>query len=181
MTAETALYLRVDGRVVRVEGRSAVIGRSKSCEVKIEANGVSRRHCEVFVRDDGAYVRDLGSSHSTFVGDVRVQGEERVAAGAKIYLGPRGPNVEVVDAVIQGRPVLGSAKTRPRTVTDLHPHAADHSHTAEFARPAAAAAGIGGDRAPAPSGSRFWQGLCLGLLVGAAVGVGVVACVRIPW
>ena len=164
MTDETALYLRVRGNVVRVNGRSAVVGRSATCDVQIDEQGVSRRHCEVLLRDDGASVRDLGSSRGTWLGARRIDAEERLTAGVIVTLGPRGPHFELVNAIVRGGPVLGGAAAAPET--------------AEVRRAAAPAA------APpvAPRGpNRFLAGLAVGLVLGLAAGAAVAALVELPF
>jgi hypothetical protein len=114
VTDETAIYLRVRGNIVCVNGRSAVAGRSRNCDVQLDEQGVSRRHCEVLLRDDGASIRDLGSSHGTWVGGRRISGEERLATGVLVTLGAKGPHFELVNAIVHGRPVLGAAAAPPR-------------------------------------------------------------------
>ena len=169
MTDETALYLRVRGQVVRVMGRSAVVGRSKTCDVQIDEQGVSRRHCEVLLRDDGASVRDLGSTHGVYLEGRRIEGEERLRAGVIVKLGAHGPHFEVVNAIVHGRPVLGPSDpviqpTFPNTVI-----VADRTAEVPTVEPDLA-------EAPAPR-SRFLAGLAWGVAAGVAVGVAVLAMV----
>jgi predicted component of type VI protein secretion system len=157
VTDETAIYLRVRGEIVRVNGRSAVFGRSRNCDVQIDEQGVSRRHCEVLLRDDGVSVRDLGSSHGTHVAGVRTEGETRLPAGTIVTLGAKGPHFEVVNAIVHGRPVLGPAPP-PREASPV------------AAAPSSAAAT-----------SRFLPGLVTGLVVGLIAGVAVAALVDLPF
>lgn len=158
MTAETALYVRVAGDILRLEGRSAVAGRGKDCDLRFDEHGVSRRHCEIVVRDEGTFLRDLGSTHGTFVDGRRMRAEERLGPGAVIRLSAHGPRFELVSAVVQGRPVTG-------------------------APPAAGPPGVTGPAQPrtqemkrafvAPMrGSRFLAGLFWGLIAGIAAGLG---------
>jgi pSer/pThr/pTyr-binding forkhead associated (FHA) protein len=156
MTDETAIVLRVRGEIVRVGGRSAVLGRSHTCDVHLDVHGVSRRHCEVLLGDDGATIRDLGSTHGTWIEGRRVSAETPRAAGAIVSLGNRGPHFELVSAVVHGRPVLGAPVQTARA--------------AETKAPPAAAA--------APS-SRFFVGLAWGVLAGVVAGVAVLALVDV--
>jgi len=173
MTDETAIYLRVRGNVICVNGRSAVAGRSRNCDVQLDEQGVSRRHCEVLLRDDGASIRDLGSSHGTWVGGRRINGEERLAAGVLVTLGAKGPHFELVNAIVHGRPVLGAAAT-----------VAVVAHDATAVRPPAPAATPtptpSSVAPPAPAGSGFLGGLAWGLAAGIVAGVAVAALVDLP-
>lgn len=159
MTEENALFIRARGEVVRVEGRTAIVGRSRGCEVRVDEGGVSRRHCEVMLRDDGVYVRDLGSSHGTWTRGRRVLAEARLGAGDVVSLGAHGPRLEVVDAVLRGRRV----------------HFGPQDDAAAAAEPTVA------ERSPvatAFSRGRFLAGLACGAAVGAACGVAVLALWR---
>jgi pSer/pThr/pTyr-binding forkhead associated (FHA) protein len=168
VTAETAIYLRVRGQVVRILGRSAVLGRSKSCDVQIDEQGVSRRHCEVLLRDDGASVRDLGSTHGVYVDGRRIASEERLRAGVIVKFGKHGPHFEVVNAIVHGRPVLGASPpetTRPVAAGD------DAKERTTVAMPAAEPA------TAAPVADRFLAGLAWGVAAGVAVGIAALALV----
>jgi len=171
MTDETAIYLRVRGNVICVNGRSAVAGRSRNCDVHLDEQGVSRRHCEVLLRDDGTSIRDLGSSHGTWVGGRRISGEERLAAGVLVTLGQRGPHFELVNAIVHGRPVLGPAATVP---------VAQHDATAVRAPAHAATPPTAPVAATAPAGSGFLGGLAWGLVAGIVLGVAAAALVDLP-
>jgi predicted component of type VI protein secretion system len=54
-----------------------LIGRAEEAKFRIQQDSVSRRHCEVFIKDGGVYVRDLGSTNGTFL-----DGEQVTAAVA---------------------------------------------------------------------------------------------------
>ena len=64
---ETVISLRVHGDVVDIESTSAVLGRSKNTDVQLDEQGISRRHCELLLRPGSLTVRDLGSTHGTFI------------------------------------------------------------------------------------------------------------------
>jgi len=44
-----------------------VVGRSAEAKIRFSHETVSRKHCEIFEKDGGVFVRDLGSSNGTFV------------------------------------------------------------------------------------------------------------------
>jgi predicted component of type VI protein secretion system len=61
-----------------------LIGRAEEAKFRIQQDSVSRRHCEVFIKDGGVYVRDLGSTNGTFL-----DGEQATAAVAS-FVRPGG-------------------------------------------------------------------------------------------
>ena len=54
-------------RKLGVNGFPVVLGRSLDADVTIEDRWVSRRHCELLEKDGMILVRDLDSTHGTFV------------------------------------------------------------------------------------------------------------------
>jgi len=72
-------------RSFRVEGRT-VVGSASGSGLVINDPTVSRLHVELDPRDDGLWVRDLGSRNGTYIEGIRVQGG-RVPDGARIKIG----------------------------------------------------------------------------------------------
>jgi hypothetical protein len=71
--APGAASLDVDGRIHRLAGPVTVIGRSTDADIVLDDAGVSRKHAEVRLMDDGrARVIDLGSTNGTYVDGERV-------------------------------------------------------------------------------------------------------------
>jgi hypothetical protein len=68
------------------EPRSWVIGRSRSCDVVVSAEDVSRRHAVVSVRGGRCSIRDLGSLHGVYV-DERPVEVATLLPGASLRLG----------------------------------------------------------------------------------------------
>lgn len=65
-----------------------VVGRKRSCDLRIPLTSVSRQHCEIVLEDTGvAKLRDLGSSNGTYHNSSRVQ-EQSLSAGDEIVIGP---------------------------------------------------------------------------------------------
>jgi len=100
-----------------------VIGRSPACDLAINHPSVSRQHARVSVREDGAYLADLGSTHGTFVRGQRISGEVRLAAGDTFTIGQvdvavDGPRPGVAVALTEDRQVISGAETLYRRVED---------------------------------------------------------------
>lgn len=78
------------GRLVRIDGRMT-LGRSGDAELRLDEDGVSRRHAALAQLPDGTVeISDLGSTNGTFVNDERVErrvlrdGDRVVVGGATI-------------------------------------------------------------------------------------------------
>lgn len=86
------------GDVVRLEGRRITVGRDARADLRFDPDRdreVSTHHA-VLVRDDeGWFVRDLGSRNGTWVDDVRVEEDHRLAGGETLRFGPDGPRCRV--------------------------------------------------------------------------------------
>ena len=66
-----------------------VVGRSAEAKFRIPLDSVSRRHCEIFEKDGGVFVRDLGSTNGTLLDGelVAVAIPTRVRPGGMIQVG----------------------------------------------------------------------------------------------
>jgi diguanylate cyclase (GGDEF)-like protein len=53
-------------------GEVRVIGRKQGCDIRLDDDGVSRRHCSVQVTDEGLLLRDLQSANGTYVAGERI-------------------------------------------------------------------------------------------------------------
>jgi hypothetical protein len=68
-------------------GPEAVLGRSPDCHITIEDPLISRRHAKIVVRDDSAFISDLGSRNGVRVNGRPIDGETRLTDGDRIRLG----------------------------------------------------------------------------------------------
>jgi pSer/pThr/pTyr-binding forkhead associated (FHA) protein len=94
-------------RKVRLQA-DTIIGRSPDCQLKVASNQISRRHCQIFVRQDSVAIKDLGSANGTFVNGRRVPPEVEVplTPGTRIMLGPLQFTVEYdIPGVVSACPV----------------------------------------------------------------------------
>ena len=63
-----------------------IIGRLDDCHIRIPIGGVSRKHCEIVVKDGSIIVSDLGSSNGTYVNQDKVESMP-VSAGDLVSVG----------------------------------------------------------------------------------------------
>ena len=83
-------WLVVDGERYPLIGAHTVIGRDELADIVLDDPGISRRHCEVRVTNDGPHlvtsIRDLGSTNGTFVNGQRIT-STRLDEGDQITVG----------------------------------------------------------------------------------------------
>jgi two-component system cell cycle response regulator len=74
------------GQMFRVEQSETVIGRGADASIRIEDDGVSRKHARVVQQGDQVWIEDLESANGTFVNDGRVD-RHLLRDGDKIQMG----------------------------------------------------------------------------------------------
>jgi len=75
------------GRTVAVStGQTIALGRLKGCDVVVDDEAASRRHCTITAREDTCVLADLQSANGTFVNEHRIATVE-LARGDKIRIG----------------------------------------------------------------------------------------------
>ncbi len=74
------------GKEIRVRRWPLTIGRGEEADLPISDRWVSRLHCEIFERNGGLVLRDLGSRHGTQVNG-RLVAEAPLWPGDKICVG----------------------------------------------------------------------------------------------
>ena len=57
------------------------IGRDPSCDLRLESDKVSRRHCMLMIDQDRVMVRDMGSRNGTLVNGLKIHVERPLAVG----------------------------------------------------------------------------------------------------
>ncbi len=77
---------RRSGRTVEVRPDGLMIGRTDDNDLQIDEEGISRRHCRVFVEDGVWFAEDLGSTNGIRVNGSKVTGRYRLKQGDRIGL-----------------------------------------------------------------------------------------------
>ena len=75
------------GRTITVaSGQTVTLGRLKGCDIVVDDESASRRHCTLTAREEVCVVSDLQSANGTFVNDRRVTTAE-LSEGDKVRIG----------------------------------------------------------------------------------------------
>src|SRR5262249_18740111 len=93
-------------------GGDYLFGRGDECHVRFNSEWVSRQHCLIRVRDDGAFLRDLGSRNGTLINGVICEGEQELADDDQVQVGPL-----TFEAKLEPSP----AEAAPEATEPLHP------------------------------------------------------------
>jgi diguanylate cyclase (GGDEF)-like protein len=74
------------GEMYKIEGPETIIGRAMTVQIRLNDDGISRRHCRVLQIGGRVIIEDLGSANGTLVNGEMVQHHE-LSDGDKIRLG----------------------------------------------------------------------------------------------
>src|SRR5215470_195801 len=75
------------GEMFRVEGEETVLGRGNNATIRLNDDGISRRHARLFQVAREVIIEDLQSSNGTTVNNDPVTGRRTLQDGDKIRLG----------------------------------------------------------------------------------------------
>jgi two-component system cell cycle response regulator len=75
------------GEMFRVGQKNVIIGRARAADIRLDDDGVSRRHAMVVSHGGQVHIEDLGSANGTFVNGEKVLSRHPLADGDKITLG----------------------------------------------------------------------------------------------
>ncbi len=85
--AQTVAQIEWNGELLRLMEGENVIGRGEESAVRINAQGVSRRHARI-VADGGWFtLEDLGSKNGTYLRERRLEGSAALEDGDAFRLG----------------------------------------------------------------------------------------------
>ncbi|MGD9401548.1 MAG: ATP-binding protein [bacterium] len=71
---------------VKASQDTYILGRHDSCDIMLEDKTISRKHARLEIKDDEAFVEDLGSRNGTYVNGQKVS-RKQVASGDSIVIG----------------------------------------------------------------------------------------------
>lgn len=74
------------GTPIPISKAEFVIGREATCQLRPASNAVSKRHCAVLVRNEKAFIKDLGSTNGTFINKLPVKGERELKDGDELSI-----------------------------------------------------------------------------------------------
>jgi predicted component of type VI protein secretion system len=77
-----------DGQEVAVPGPKFFVGRAEDCHLRPKSEMVSRHHCALIVEGSTVALRDFGSKNGTYINAQRVEGEQVLAPGDQLSIGP---------------------------------------------------------------------------------------------
>ncbi|MCA1828442.1 MAG: GGDEF domain-containing protein [Myxococcales bacterium] len=81
------IYGPMLGKKFVLEKDETSIGRGDNCEIVLELDNVSRRHCSLLQKPDGVFLRDNGSTNGTYLNNVEIRGETPLRSGDLIKVG----------------------------------------------------------------------------------------------
>ncbi len=105
------------GKVVTIRGPRFDIGRSEECNLRVNSDAISRRHCEISVNDTNVRIRDLGSRNGTYVNGERIEGEQELQMGDQLRVGPLEFLVTFVQPAKAEASEKAAATTKPRGIS----------------------------------------------------------------
>jgi EAL domain-containing protein (putative c-di-GMP-specific phosphodiesterase class I) len=83
--------------IIPIEPTPFTIGRDKNCNLKLQSRRVSRRHAQINISGNMAWIRDLGSTNGTFLNQKSINEAEIITSGDIIQIGGNGFCVRKVD------------------------------------------------------------------------------------
>lgn len=117
------------GKTHELKADKITIGRVEDNAFSIPEGSVSGHHCEIFLRGKKVYVKDLGSTNGSFIGNKKIEGEALLPAGKILRLGQieirletgeaagEGADVEKTIVLKQGGVKLGDLEKGTQTVS----------------------------------------------------------------
>ncbi len=97
-----------EGKTIPITLPQFLVGRDPQCHLRPKSELVSKRHCALLVRADGAYIRDFDSTNGTLVNDEAIKGERELKPGDRLKIGPL-----LFEVALEGVPAKKPAAPKP--------------------------------------------------------------------
>lgn len=100
------------GKEIPVRRARFVIGRSTECQLRLNGNLISRRHCVILLKDERIVVEDLGSTDGTFVNGRKISAIEpqELNHGDHLAVGTMEFEVHVSGAIGSRQPEVSTTQ-----------------------------------------------------------------------
>ena len=76
MQIEVEIENEDGAKVHTFDKNEIIVGRGKDCDLRIVAEGISRKHARIFKEGSALMIEDLGSSNGTFINDEKIKKQE---------------------------------------------------------------------------------------------------------
>lgn len=73
------------GREIILQPGLLLIGREASCQIQILSDGISKKHAQIFVKNDSVFIEDIGSSNGTFIKGKKIL-KQKLTEGDRVAL-----------------------------------------------------------------------------------------------
>jgi uncharacterized RDD family membrane protein YckC len=118
------LRLRLGAAAFPLTSDKVVVGRSRSCDIRLKEDTVSRLHAVLLWQGEALMLEDLGSSNGTFVNGERVLTPHQLLAGDVVRFGALRGSIERSDAPLPHPDTLIQAEGFDYTAGLVHGEAA---------------------------------------------------------
>lgn len=130
------MRLALGAEVFSLDGPRLVVGRSRSCDVRLRDDTVSRLHAALVWRGGTLVLEDLGSSNGTWVNGERVLSPRSVVAGDNLRFGSLKGAIEAGAAPEPAAAAAAAALPSVASAGAIPVAASNHTHGLVLGRPA---------------------------------------------
>jgi pSer/pThr/pTyr-binding forkhead associated (FHA) protein len=122
-----------EGKEIKIPTPKCVIGREEGCDLRINNDAISRKHCVIVTTENEVMVRDLNSRNGTFVNEDRVAGDAVLLNGDTLRIGtkqfemileqtaskPKLPKVADIKEAVARTAQVGAASNSTSDIEDV--------------------------------------------------------------
>src|SRR6185436_9486450 len=108
-------------QVYPITARETLIGRKGDADIVLSNPNVSRHHAKIIISDEGVVLKDLGSTHGTFINGQRVVENQLLNDGDQVELGKDRVAISFFtgDRKIKSRPRFDTTEIFQKSISDL--------------------------------------------------------------